>query len=472
MKKVIFILKDEQLNIIKISKLWKKVSLGLEKTIYNANMEEVINQNLYMLHQKKSEEIDSFLSENKLKGKKADFIIALDSIITRTIEIPYLNKNKLKQYLNKNIINLFTVNVDEYFYDYKVVGLISKTKDSKKKLKIKIVIVPLNVITGIKKLTETLGIKLNKISIYPDIMQQMVNTKDDVCVLDSGNDKSIISIFEQGSTFLYASFLSSLEDFDGAIDEIEYFTDFYASRHQGKSLDYFHLIGKQATDTQFAEQLTNRTGISVYKTTKNKFLNPLVRFSQQKQHTMYNKYIDFSNEEALNKKQKIDLRPLFFLMVLIIITATWYNGTNYYLKQQETKYTFDSSSSGAYMTIQDEIDVLLNTKAIMIEKKEAVKTIASTTFDHMEIMEVLLTSIPNQVTISNINMRQETIDINFNINHDTTDVLELIIALNNTEYFKTIDITELELDDKVESVTLVLEVIQLPDKSEDEEVIE
>ena len=47
-------------------------------------------------------------------------ILSIDSIVTRQIEVPAMKDKDLKDFINNNIGDYFTVNTGDFYFDYKV----------------------------------------------------------------------------------------------------------------------------------------------------------------------------------------------------------------------------------------------------------------------------------------------------------------------------------------------------------------
>ena len=57
-----------------------------------------------------------------------------------------------------------------------------------------------------------------------------------------------------------------------------------------------------------------------------------------------------------------------------------------------------------------------------------------------------------------MSIEREKTSVTLNINNSTLDVARAVIAINNTKLFETFDISQVKLDDTVNSITLDLKI--------------
>lgn len=471
MKKYIIGIKDDELNIGLASVSGKRIKIKDEVQIRNDNMGKIIDTCSLAVSEDLKNEMEKFLIKTKHKSKSVELVIGLESIISRTIEIPYLNDKSLKTYIENNITSFFTVNMDEYLYDYKILKIVKKTKEEAKKMLLMLVVIPLAIIKGIHNLTEAVGLKLISTRIYPDIMMNVASKGNNVGILDIGPKKSLITIYENGSTFLYTAVNTQIDleaesPYEDFVDEIEYFTDFYSSRHQGNKLDALYTFGDYQNEENFAAYVSERLAIPIehmdYKANK-KYASrqdidahPQMVISQIRNKEIFNKDIDFINEMRLREKKKKVFLPIHLLLILILTTALWAGGYWYYLSEEEVLYSKEIPESFEFISIQEEINILQNELDQLKNQEKAVEEIKAGEFKYNEMISTLQKAIPVGVTIKTVQFDKDKMLVDFNFNKDTLLAVDMVVAINNLDYFEPINITELELNDSVEEKSFQL----------------
>ncbi len=471
MRKYIFSFKEDELHMALISKTLSKIKIVKDLKISEEQISRILENNFKGQDNIFSQQIKAFLSHSDTKSKKVEIIIAFNNVITRSIEVSYLNKKNLKAYIENNINQFFTVNMDEYFYDYKIIGISKPSKLEKRKMTVMLVVIPRSMVLSIKELVEANGLQIAKISVYPDIMMNIAYQYQSMAVIDIGSHKSIVTIYDQGQTFLYTTLNTQLlnhdvDEIDDMIEEIEHLTDFYASRHQGEKLDALCLIGSYAKDEYINNQVQTKLNMPiqsiVYK--KWKYLadqltienHPNIVMSQVKSKAIYNKKIDFSQEVQLNKGDAKEFKAIYIFFILLLLTGL-YNGQKwYFMEGEKLKNTEALSQSNEYILIQEEIDLIINEKSLLTEKNNAIIEIESEEYDYNEIFDQIQKALPQHVTVSHIFIDHQQVDLSLNIMESTLDAIEVIISINALDYFERIDIEELALDDTTKALTLNL----------------
>lgn len=473
MKKYVIGIKDDQLNIGLLKVSGKKTKILDEASIQHESMGRLIDTCSLNVSEELQTELEAFLVKTKHKSKKIDVVIGLDSIISRTIEIPFIKKKDLEEYLENNITTFFTVNMNEYYYDYKVLDIIKKNKEEKKKLSVMIVAIPVPIVKGIINLTESLGLSLTATKIYPDIMLNVASKGENIAIFDMGPKKGLITIYENGTTFLYTSVNTEIDvesenPFDDFAEEVEYFTDFYSSRHQGEKLDSIYIFGEYQNNEEFANYIQERLGTKVsymdYKSNR-KYANktdidkyPQMVISQIRKKEIFNSEIDFINENRLYNKEPFRFKPLHLFLILLLLTGGWSGGYYYYLDEQAAIYNKEPLDTQEYIEIETEVNELSSELSTYVDKEEAVNEIVERQFDYNEILAQLYEATPEGVTLASLVMSQEVVSVKFNIPDETMVAVNLIVAINDLDYFEEVGISDLSLDNQLDSLSLELTV--------------
>jgi len=72
------------------------------------------------------------------------------------------------------------------------------------------------------------------------------------------------------------------------------------------------------------------------------------------------------------------------------------------------------------------------------------------------VIDGLKSGLPENITVKFLYIQKEIINITLNINNNTLDAARAVIAINNTNLFENVDISEVRLDDMVNSISLDL----------------
>lgn len=471
MKSFILGIKDDQMNMAYVSNSGKHSNVLNYKDSTITNLGSKIDSCSIAIVDELHANIMEFVQNEKLKVRKADIVIALDALISRTIEIPFLNKKKLKMYIDHNISTFFTINMDDYYYDYKVTKIAVKNKSEQKKMTIMLVAIPKTIILGLKNLMSSVGIMMKSVKIYPDTMSLLLTQNESFAVIDIGFTKTIVSIYNQGVTFLYTSLETGFEKDDPDsihefIDDIENLTDFYSARNQGERLDGIYVFGELEDDLTFESMLTERLQSPILKLRKKHELHekkssrfvhhPYLELSQQKHKNLMDETIDFSQVVTLQTNQKKEFSPSYVFLILTLVTVLWFGGYWYYLNQQSNEYIQATDVSENYVSLESELSLLLEKEETLSQMESTIRSIESSEVDCYLLVRKLQDIIPVGVSIRTLSLEKEKVNVEFNFDGDTLTALELVIQINEQNFFEDISIEEIKLNDKIDTMSFEL----------------
>lgn len=459
MKKYIFTLKDDQLNSALVRTRGGRTKVLNSAQIVDSDISKLFENYSLTEVERLREPIQAFIESHKKRANTGDFILGLDSIISRSIEVPYLNKKELRTYLNHNVSDLFTVDMDEYFFDYKILQVLKKTSSTPKMLQLKLVVVPRAIIIGITKVAEAFGFKLGKINIYPDIMQRLVNKDEGMGFLDIGPHRSILNIYDEGATFIYTSIDNQNDNLEDFTDEVEYFTDFYASRHQGQPLKYLYMIGGEKDYTSMIDYMDVRLASivepidpSVFKkkaSEKDAKDYPVVVLNEFKVKEIRGETINFSDEPQLKEKKVRTFQPIHLSLIFLMITLAWVTLYNNYLNDQVRLYSGDRPDSTLYLELQTELDDLTLERDRLLALKVAVQDMKSQNIDYEKAVKDLFELIPNDVNVAYLNIKASSTLVRLSNVTSTTDLIEVLIAFNTSGIYEEIQLKDVILNDAI-----------------------
>jgi len=411
----------------------------------------------------------------KIKNKNIRIILNWENIITRIIETPVMNKKELEGFIKNNIEDYFSVNMNEYLYDYEVMSL-----NKKDKMAIMLAVVPRIKLKEVLDFIKYCGLTPQSIGIYPDSISNLFLDEDycSIAVIDANVEKTTLTILDKGKIFLYANILNETEDedFSELMRSLDYFLNFYSTRHFGSKIDNIYILGQLYTNSKLCELISTQTSIET-KIGFNVKTSKLIKKSEVDENiypdilgdfipvkNIYNKSIDFLDKfYRKNKKKQYENRliireiEIFFLITIIIIGAALI-----YTKLNLLKYdTLDIDSQiAALSSVQNDVNKLDKENKAYGDKARYIKKIESDDFDYIGVLETLRKGLPKGATIKMITMNKENINVVFDVNKNTIDAARLIVAINSMNAFEPIELPEVDLNDNVKEIQLKLKLLE------------
>lgn len=417
-----------------------------------------------------------FVEESQLSGKRARIIISQDGVITRLVQSPRLGRKDLDSFITNNIHEYFTLNLDEYEYDYTVVG---EEKGEVNKFNILLVLVPRSKASAITDFVKENGLSIEKMTIYPVCMENLFYSERDksIAVFDVEKERTNITILEKGNIFLYSRTPSEPEDFQGGYDEVLdsllYFLNFYASRHFGNRVDRIYVTGRMWNDRRFQQALREAAPVEVIggitlngvevkeaeAEEANLFSDAVGALREIKR--LYNKDINFAKAQKAEIKKNENLPVIAAAALLLFITIVWLGGFTVYKNIKLAQYDTTSlklekiklmDTEQQYKDVRAEIDIY--------EKElKMAKIIESMDKDFAPYIEALRRALPGDTCIKSLYIDRGTATIDFVIS-GTLNKVDLAEALNNTEIFEKVDIESIKLDDSEKEASFELKIVK------------
>lgn len=448
---LIFNVHENYIEICEVSKIFNVVKI--KKVIKFTPSSDMENNSI---------ELKKLLLENKITSKKVDVILSIDSIVTRQIEIPAMKEKDLKNFINNNIGQYFTVNTGDFYFDYKTYEIVEEEK--KKILSVLLVAVPKEKLYNIKILLKLNELIANKVRIYPECLVSYYrkDKKQSIAVLDVNSDKSSITIINKGKIFVYSTSFIDMSEIDGyseLTDNFTYFLNFYSSRNFGNKVDNIYVVGEKSEDIELVKTLSDNIDMDITYEKKNNYIEVLGNFMEAK--AIYSKSIDF--KEALNdalKNKQEDKEFTFAIIGILLLVVTGMSGYYYRLIYLKEYNNVPSPALLAelkkYSEVEKKIVSLNNEKQNYQKKVDVINEVKNDEFNYLLIIDGLKNGLPESITVNFLYIEKEIINITLNINNNTLDAARAVIAINNTNLFELIDIREVKLDDTVNSISLDL----------------
>lgn len=420
--------------------------------------------------------VKKFIAKKAVKNKRVKIVLALDGIITRLVECPLLKKRELEKLIQNNINEYFTLNIDDYYYDYKVLDI--EKKDTKK-ITLLLEVFPKSKMEAILGFIRACGLENGEISLYPDAISNTFSEIKDknIAVFDVGLEKNNVTILENGKIFLYSRMTSEVysDRWDSYVEILEsmgYFLNFYSARHFGNRVDKIYIIGQYWNDKIFYDMVKEQFGIDIVtgiklnnfkiysKKSLDKNLYCDIVGSYVKTKNIYNKNIDFSKVLDKVREKKYDSLPMKAAGILVLSTLLWILLNTAYINLTLRKYDLSGINSQIKVlaSVEKDVNELLQTKKIYEKKQEFIKTIENDKYNYMGYLETLKNGIPVNIAIKYVSINKDKMDVTFSMSGNPLDKVNLIIALNKIDIFEPIEISSISLSGKETEVALTLKI--------------
>lgn len=410
------------------------------------------------------------LQSLSFKGKNAEILLSVDGMITRTIETPRLSKRDLKSYIDKNMPEYFTVNPEEFYFDYKVINVI---KTEKKLFHVLLAAIPKQKADDIIGLIRACGLNPASISIYPDCIYKLfTGYKDNVIgIFDINKSKSNIVILDKGQIFLYSNIQAeaSGDDYDELLDSLGYFLNFYSARHFGDKVEKLYCIGELSADEKIIHSIRQQFGIGTSDSVSIRGVKLSKGVSEApnelmdlygyllKENKIINKDINFSTALKGEKSRTLSVQNNTFSMLkaaIILCTILFICGSLMVVLIEDRIYDTSRINSQLknYESTEKELAALDSAEKDADKKNNFVRYAENDEFDYYGILGAIKNGLPQNISVISLAVNKSTVTATFNIN-STIDTARLNIALNQMKIFDHEEIVSTSLSDNVKTCT-------------------
>lgn len=470
--KVIFRFNEGSVDILLLQYKFGRTIIKKVKTIAN----ESLKNNHYNVEENVNF-TKVFLKKNKMINKKAIAIVNLDGIITRLVEMPFMKKKELKDFIKNNINEYFTVNMNEYYYDYKIV---QAEKDKVKKFDVLLVVIPKVKLNDLSFFIKNSCVDIERITIYPDCIGDLFNVREDenIAIVDLVRNRINVTILEGDKIFLHSNSFIDMpgnieESYEELLDNIGYFLNFYSSRHFGNKVDKIYLLGDVLNDESFSKALKGQFNIPIEKgiksITKKVFAANDININEYsdvfgcnlKLKEVYNKDIDFNKvmELGVSKTKEKNILNIM-VIVFLIVTLGWISIAEYYINKEMPSYDMSNLDKEIKRLEQanKEYDVLQSRKLEYEKKEKVIDDINKDNFNYIYYLQELKKGLPSNVLVSDVYVDKEKVDITININNSTLDKAKLVIAINDMNIFERVELDSIKLDNTENEAKFTLKI--------------
>jgi type IV pilus assembly protein PilM len=475
MDKLVFSFKDKYVDIAVTSRSFNRTKI--KKALLYTPEASDMSGNVQYDNLDNITQLKRLLRKNRIRTKKANVVLSFDGIITRLIEVPFMKKKELKKYINNNIDEYFTVNMSEYYFDYKILGKEIEDK-KKKKFSILLAAIPQNRLRDIIGFMRTSGITPQIITIYPDSVAKLFLKKNDesIAIFDIGKEKSNITILDKGRTFLHSMVSYEVheeeEDYSELLENMGYFLNFFSTRHFGNRVDSICLIGEFYDNADLTRRIEEQFDIKVIQGLKesgvkastvddidiNNYADILGLSIKEK--VIYNKLIDF--KDAI-EGSKLDRNKVILTSVAasaLTITILWPLFTFAYINWNIKKYNMDEVNRKIQelSSVEQTLGELNQEKEKYKSKVAFIDVIRKDEFAFISLLEKISKGLPSFAYVTSLTMDNQNINVSFSIDNNTLDVPRIVVAINQMGIFEVIQIKEIKLDDTVTEASFALKI--------------
>lgn len=424
-------------------------------------------------------QIQQLIEDNKIKSTDIDVILNWDNIITRVIETAIMTKKELRNFIDKNIEEYFAVSIKEYYYDYEVLS-IDKSGENKK-MSVMLAAVQRIKLKEIIDFFKFCNINPKTIGIYPnEILNLFIDENDkSLAVLDINNGKSTLTILDEGNIFLYSNISNESYDegeseFTEIAENVDYFLNFYSTRHFGQKIDKIYVLGEFYNNESLVNMIKNQSSIETKGGLNRKNLRLIDKsevssllYSDILGHTISTKSIygkDINFVEKLNEKDQKEISENNLIIregiVFSAVTIGIILSTLIYSKVINFKYDISHIEKQvvALSSVENELSKLEIQKKEYQSKIKAMEKIEEENFKYLEILEVIKKGLPQNIYLKSISLNKDNVNIVFSINNSTLDAARAVIAVNNMGIFEPMELPSVKLNDDVKEISVDLKL--------------
>lgn len=245
-------------------------------------------------------QLRTWLEKGKVPLKKLELTLSCPGVITRMITLPLLSAKDLEKLLTEQVSQYFTVNIEDYLVDYRIVEPIEE--EGQKRLKVLVTALPKYHWEPIWTMWQEVGLEPKVVDLASDCLARLYarlsrkNLKKnagehpkDLAIVDINSDGVEFLLLEHGVFFLYSDLEADLvelplnqeetpqdteqaeqahlelaQTFSPVLRTLAEFLSFFAMRHFGKNVDEIYLSGELAPLPYLTELFETELGIPTH----------------------------------------------------------------------------------------------------------------------------------------------------------------------------------------------------------------
>lgn len=454
------------------------------------------------------------LEDNAIKTKKASFIINSNLAISRKIELPYLKSKKdTKSMINYNLKDMFSANLNQYIFIYKITDVF--IKEGVKHASYIIQGLPKTIYEEYLEIAKSLKLELKKLDISSNCLESLtvnqinINNKQFIsenvnAFISINNDSLNFSILNRGTNEFFRNyyFNENEEKIERVAEELGAYATIHAKANTEynqnqtfiytdvilKYLKYYYSIskGKEEISKIFVygdniypdiekeqksnldidvELISDISNINADVSIQNNFqissyLNCTLALLENKASS------NFLTESQMFHKLKFNAALILMSLLLIFILTLAFKGINYLYRTS----IIENELQVMKMFVEDEDNIDQNIKIeeskLQIEKLKTYLEQAILTSNKIKIedcvnSELLIginASVPDGTRISSVSIDKNNIFL-FCKSSDMTEISIFLNNLRNSEFIKDVYVPEVEINNEGEKFSYLYEVL-------------
>lgn len=245
-------------------------------------------------------QIKTWLKTKKVPFKKLDLVLSCPGVITRMITLPVIPAKDLDKLLTEQVAQYFTVNIEDYLVDYRIVEQIEE--EGQKRQKVLLTALPKSHWEPMWSMWQEIGLEPKVVDLTADCLARLYSRLSrrtlkkepgeqpkDLAIVDINSDGVEFLLLEHGVFFLYSDLEAPLSELSQNLEEnfldpeqaeearqelarifssvlrtLAEFLSFFAMRHYGKTVDEIYLTGELANSPYLIELFEKELGLPTY----------------------------------------------------------------------------------------------------------------------------------------------------------------------------------------------------------------
>lgn len=196
---------------------------------------------------------------NKSKVKNVVFSLNTRDVIIKPNNVQKVSPKDLDGIMNNEMYEMMSLDYDEYTFSYEVLN--EKEVDGEEILDVVVAAISNDELDIILSVFKEFKLNIERIDTMTTSYSRLLKKVEyeDMMVINTGRYGSFVNIYENDSLFIYDNIPVRINDNSNyavalaLVDEVKGLTNFYSSRHFGKTLDNILLVG-ESNNNQYVKE--------------------------------------------------------------------------------------------------------------------------------------------------------------------------------------------------------------------------
>lgn len=198
--------------------------------------------------------LDAGLEENKIKTRKAVFILSSSRIASRDVIIPHVKENRIRTLLYANSAEYFPVDLEKYQLSYRLLDEVEE--EGEQKYKLMVLAVPNEMIDAYKSLAKACALTLVDLDYIGNAATQLLETtiKNELyAAVKLEEDTTMITIIRENKIELQRTFPYGIADVVVAVQK---------SGRFGEDIDFYETLEKMREENCLTDEESKKEDIA------------------------------------------------------------------------------------------------------------------------------------------------------------------------------------------------------------------